>query len=34
MATKKKTERKRAKAKKRESVIAEDIESYRVRFGD
>lgn len=25
---------KRAKAKKRESVIAEDIESYRVRFGD
>ncbi len=24
----------RAKAKKRESVIAEDIESYRVRFGD
>lgn len=25
---------KRAKAKKREAVIAEDIESYRVRFGD
>ena len=25
---------KRAKAKKRESVIAEDIESYRVPFGD
>jgi histone H3/H4 len=25
---------KRAKAKKRESVIAEDIDSYRVRFGD
>lgn len=25
---------KRARTKKRETVIAEDIESYRVRFGD
>lgn len=25
---------KRARAKKRETVIAEDIDSYRVRFGD
>ena len=25
---------KRAKAKKRDTVMAEDIESYRVRFGD
>ncbi len=25
---------KRAKTKKRETVIAEDIDSYRVRFGD
>ncbi len=25
---------KRAKAKKREAVLAEDIESYRIRFGD
>lgn len=25
---------KRARSKKRETVMAEDIESYRVRFGD
>lgn len=25
---------KRAKSKKRETVMAEDIESYRIRFGD